>query len=247
MRTAIVIPARYASSRFPGKPLADIRGRPMIEHVYDRACAVANVASVSVATDDERVAQAVRAFGGDVVMTRADHPSGTDRLVEAMSSIAADLYVNLQGDEPLVRPSDIELLVEMMRSDQQAAVGTLAHPIAADEAANPNAVKVVLSAAGEALYFSRSPIPYARIAAAATYLKHIGIYAYRREALANYSGLARPAIEDAEQLEQLRLLYAGLRIRVAMVQPTGPGVDTAEDLEHVRRILASHDVCSLTP
>lgn len=238
MRAAIVIPARYASSRLPGKPLADIAGRPMIAHVYDRAMAVPGVDVVAVATDDERVAAAVTAFGGRVVLTRADHPSGTDRLVEAMREIEADLYVNLQGDEPMVRPEDIAGLIDAMRMDPAVDVGTLAHPITAAEAAGPHAVKVVLSGNGNALYFSRSAIPYPRVAKAATYLKHVGIYAYRRDVLARFATLPRPAIEEAEQLEQLRFLAAGMRIRVNIVDPTGPGVDTPEDLEIVRAALA---------
>lgn len=239
---AIVIPARYASTRLPGKPLADIAGKPMVQHVYERACQVAGVQAVLVATDDERVAQAVSAFGGQCVMTSPEHPSGTDRLAEVMAQVPADIYVNLQGDEPLVRPVDIQRLVDGMRADASVAVGTLCHPIDAQEARNPNAVKVVLADNGDALYFSRSAIPFPREAQEASYLKHVGVYAYRREVLARYVSLPQPMMEQAEKLEQLRLLAAGLRIRAFMVEPTGPGVDTPECLERVRALLEGREL-----
>lgn len=234
---AIVIPARYGSSRLPGKPLADIAGKPMVQHVYERALQVAGVCAVLVATDDERVATAVQAFGGRCVMTSPDHPSGTDRLAEVMAQVPADIYVNLQGDEPLVRPEDVQKLVDGMRADAAVSVGTLCHPVDAQEALNPNTVKVVLADNGDALYFSRSPIPYGREQQEATYLKHVGVYAYRREVLQRYAALPQPMAERAEKLEQLRLLAAGLRIRAYEVAPTGPGVDTPECLERVRALV----------
>ncbi|WP_409263903.1 3-deoxy-manno-octulosonate cytidylyltransferase [Pseudomonas putida] len=237
-RVAIVIPARYGSTRLPGKPLADIAGKPMVQHVYERALQVVNAEVVVVATDDERVAQAVRAFGGKCVMTSPDHPSGTDRLAEVMSQVDADIYINLQGDEPLVRPADIEALAAGMLADTNVNVGTLCHPIDTHEAGNPNTVKVVLATNGNALYFSRSPIPYPRDAEAATYLKHVGVYAYRRSVLAEYSYLPQPMMEHAEKLEQLRLMAAGYTIRAFVVDPTGPGVDTPECLEQVRAIMS---------
>ncbi|WP_447810720.1 3-deoxy-manno-octulosonate cytidylyltransferase [Pseudomonas putida] len=237
-RVAIVIPARYGSTRLPGKPLAAIAGKPMVQHVYERAQQVSNVQLVVVATDDERVAVAVHAFGGKCVMTSPDHPSGTDRLAEVMSHVSADIYINLQGDEPLVRPADIEALVEGMLADKDVNVGTLCHPIDADEASNPNTVKVVLASNGNALYFSRSPIPYPRDGEHASYLKHVGVYAYRREVLADYADLHQPMMEQAEKLEQLRLLAAGYCIRAYKVEATGPGVDTPECLERVRAIMA---------
>ena len=150
-RLAIVIPARYASTRLPGKPLADILGKPMVQHVYERALAVPGVDTVVIATDDQRVADAVRGFGGRCVMTSPDHPSGTDRLAEVMQTVDADIYINLQGDEPLVRPDDIALLADGMRADSAVQVGTLCHAIDAQEARNPNTVKVVLAANGDAL------------------------------------------------------------------------------------------------
>lgn len=237
-RIAIVIPARYGSTRLPGKPLADIAGKPMVQHVYERALQVSNAHVVVIATDDERVATAVSAFGGQYVMTSPDHPSGTDRLAEVMSQIEADIYINLQGDEPLVRPADIEKLAAGMLEDNEVGVGTLCHAIDSNEAVNPNTVKVVLAENGNALYFSRSPIPYPRDEEAASYLKHIGVYAYRREVLAEYPKLKQPPMEQAEKLEQLRLLAAGFCIRAYLVEPTGPGVDTPECLEQVRALIS---------
>lgn len=237
-RIAIVIPARYGSTRLPGKPLADILGKPMVQHVYERACQVPGVHAVLVATDDARVAAAVGEFGGECVMTSPDHPSGTDRLAEVMGKVDADIYINLQGDEPLVRPEDIAKLSAGMLQDASVQVGTLCHAIDADEAINPNSVKAVLAANGDALYFSRSPIPYPRDEDVATYLKHVGVYAYRREVLAAYASLPQPMVEQAEKLEQLRLLTAGIRIRAFEVAPTGPGVDTPECLARVRALMA---------
>ena len=237
-RVAIVIPARYGSTRLPGKPLADIAGKPMVQHVYERALQVSNAQNVIIATDDERVAEAVRAFGGKYVMTSPDHPSGTDRLAEVMAQVDADIYINLQGDEPLVRPSDIEALAAGMLADLSVSVGTLCHPIDAHEAGNPNTVKVVLAANGNALYFSRSPIPYPRDSETASYLKHVGVYAYRREVLTEYANLPQPMLEHAEKLEQLRLMTAGYCIRAYVVEPTGPGVDTPECLEQVRALIS---------
>lgn len=244
-RLAIVIPARYASTRLPGKPLADILGKPMVQHVYERALEVPGVDTVVVATDDERVLDAVRGFGGRCVKTSPDHPSGTDRLAEVMQTVEADIYINLQGDEPLVRPGDIALLAEGMRADSSVQVGTLCHPIDAQEARNPNTVKVVLAANGDALYFSRAAIPFARDDAPARYLKHVGVYAYRREVLAAYSALPAAMLEQAEKLEQLRLLAAGLRIRAFNVDPSGPGVDTPECLARVRALMAGEVPASL--
>lgn len=237
-RIVIVIPARYGSSRLPGKPLLDIAGKPMIQHVYEKACLVPGIHAVIVATDDERIALAVRGFGGRVQMTSPDHPSGTDRLVEVMSTLNADIYINLQGDEPMVRPSDIAKLAYGMLADKSVQVGTLCHPISAGEAINPNAVKVVLATTGDALYFSRAPLPYERNANSARHLKHVGVYAYRRQVLAEYSDLPQPMSELAENLEQLRLLAAGFKIRAFEVNPTGPGVDTPDCLARVRALMA---------
>ena len=237
-RLAIVIPARYGSTRLPGKPLADILGKPMVQHVYERALEVPGVHAVVIATDDERVAEAARGFGGRCVMTSPDHPSGTDRLAEVMQSVEAEIYINLQGDEPMVRPGDIAMLAHGMWADSSVQVGTLCHPIDADEADNPNTVKAVLAGNGDALYFSRAKIPFARDDAPARYLKHVGVYGYRRDVLAAYSSLPPAMLEQVEKLEQLRLLAAGMRIRAFEVEPTGPGVDTPECLVRVRALMA---------
>lgn len=244
-RCVIIIPARYDSVRLPGKPLADILGKPMIQHVYERAIQVPNVVEVFVATDDQRIADVVYGFGGQCMMTSPNHPSGTDRLVEVMQKVDADIYINLQGDEPLVRPEDVSQLVTGMQADRSIQVGTLYHPISAEEAANPNTVKMVLGNNGETLYFSRSPIPYPRDGVCASYMKHVGIYAYRRDVLAAYSALPYSLLEQIEKLEQLRLLAAGFRIHAYLVQPTGPGVDTLEGLEKVRNILSGKPVAVL--
>lgn len=241
-RLVIVIPARYGSTRLPGKPLIDILGKPMVQHVYERAMQVPNVHAVLVATDDARVMQAVESFGGRCVMTSPNHPSGTDRLAEVMAQVDAEIYINLQGDEPLVRPEDITRLAQGMWTDTSVQVGTLCHALPAEEATNPNTVKVVLATNGDALYFSRSPIPYPRDAQVACYLKHVGVYAYRREVLAAYATLPQPMMEKAESLEQLRLLAASMRIRVFQVEPTGPGVDTLECLDRVRALMAGREL-----
>lgn len=238
-KAVIVIPARYGSSRLPGKPLLDIVGKPMIQHVYERALQVAGVAEVWVATDDPRVEQAVQAFGGKAIMTRNDHESGTDRLVEVMHTVEADIYINLQGDEPMIRPRDVETLLQGMRDDPALPVATRdRHAISAEEATEPSTVKVVVNTRQDALYFSRSPIPYPRNAEKARYLKHVGIYAYRRDVLQNYSQLPKTPLSQIEELEQLRLMNAGINIRTFEIAATGPGVDTPACLEKVRALMA---------
>jgi 3-deoxy-manno-octulosonate cytidylyltransferase (CMP-KDO synthetase) len=238
----VVIPARYASSRFPGKPLAEIAGRPMVVHVCERAGA-SGAAQVAVATDDERIAQAVRGAGHRVLMTRADHASGTDRLAEAAAQLglaAGEIVVNVQGDEPLIAPGLIAQVAQALADSPQASMSTACHPIH-DEAslANPNVVKVVLDAQGYALYFSRSRIPYPREGAPLTY-RHLGIYAYRAGFLARFTQLAPSPLELAEALEQLRALSHGFRIAVTVSEgEVPPGVDTPADLEAVRRLAVS--------
>lgn len=236
-RVVIVIPARYGSTRLPGKPLAEILGKPMVQHVYERALLVPEAKAVIVATDDNRVMEAVLAFGGRAVMTSAKHPSGTDRLTEVMHLLDAEVYINLQCDEPLVRSEDISKLAQGMLADSSIQVGTLCHRLPASEADNPHLVKVVVSSTGDALYFSRSPIPYNRTGEPICYFKHVGIYAYRLAVLEVYAGLPQPMMEQAEKLEQLRLLAAGFRIRVFEVPPVGPGVDTPRCLETVRELM----------
>ncbi|MEA1052139.1 3-deoxy-manno-octulosonate cytidylyltransferase [Lamprobacter modestohalophilus] len=236
---ALVIPARYDSSRLPGKPLADIHGKPLVQWVYEKARQVPSAAQVVVATDDARIAEAVRGFGGEVRMTSPAHRSGTERLIEVMETLDAAIYINLQGDEPLIRPADVERLAQGMLADPEIAVGTLYHAITPDEARDPHAVKLVLGPQGDALYFSRAPIPYPRYGAAHPgFRKHVGVYAYRRTVLERYASLPPSALEQTEQLEQLRWLAAGVRIRAFEVEPTGPGVETPDCLARVRALLA---------
>lgn len=238
MSMIAVIPSRYASTRLPGKPLVDICGKPMVQHVYERVRRVSLFDEVLVATDDERIANAVEAFGGAACMTSPDCPSGSDRLIEVAKSHPADVYVNVQGDEPLVEPASIEKLARALLDDPSLQMGTLCYPISAEQAQNPNLVKVVRAHNGNALYFSRSPIPFPRSGGIAPqYFGHLGMYAYRREFLMNFGSLPYSPLENTEKLEQLRVLQAGIAIRVLEVEATGPGVDTPEDLEAVRRIL----------
>jgi 3-deoxy-manno-octulosonate cytidylyltransferase (CMP-KDO synthetase) len=246
VRTAIVIPARYASSRLPGKPLLRSTGKYLIQHVYERACLAKKAAEVIVATDDPRIVAAVESFGGRVVMTRPDHPSGTDRVAEVARGLDADVVINLQGDEPQLEPAALDLLPELLARDSGAAVATLAVPITAREAwSNPNSVKVVCDNAGRALYFSRSPVPFVRDgspdfdARPPRFLQHLGLYAYRRNVLLKLSALPPTPLEGLEKLEQLRALAHGLPIQVGVVAHAGRGVDTFEDYqEFVRSVTA---------
>lgn len=234
-----VIPARYASTRLPGKPLLDICGKPMIQRVYERVKQVPLFREVLVATDDERIYNAVVAFGGTACMTSPDCPSGSDRLIEVAQSHGAEIYINVQGDEPLLNPRAIERLVRVMLEEPSLQMATLCCPVSREQAGDPNLVKVVLAHNGNALYFSRSPIPYPRQGGAKPqYFGHLGIYAYRRELLLAFGALPPSPLEQTEKLEQLRVLQAGIAIRVLETTPSGPGVDTLEDLEAVRRILA---------
>jgi 3-deoxy-manno-octulosonate cytidylyltransferase (CMP-KDO synthetase) len=233
------IPARYASTRLPGKPLLPIAGRPMIEHVYRRVSQVPGLARVVVLTDDERIARAVEAFGGELEMTPPDCASGTDRIAWAARSWGAEAVVNVQGDEPLIDPEAVAAIARHLAQHPEDEVVTLAAPAAPEELDNPNAVKVVLDRQGYALYFSRSAIPYARQAGGATPQKHLGIYGYQRQALLRLAGLPPTPLEISESLEQLRALENGIRIRVLAAGRSSPGVDTREDLERVERLLAA--------
>jgi 3-deoxy-manno-octulosonate cytidylyltransferase (CMP-KDO synthetase) len=246
MRVTAVIPARYASTRFPGKPLADLCGKPMIQWVCEGAARCALVDKVIVATDDVRIAAAVEAFGGTAVMTRADHPTGTDRLAEVASGFDSELIVNVQGDEPLIDPLMIEAAVKPLLADPSIPMGTLKTPLTSlDEFHNPNVVKVVTDRQGFALYFSRAPIPHPRdfsdqlatrwreLATA----KHVGLYVYRRDFLLAFPQLTPTPLEEQEKLEQLRALEHGHRIFVAETTLSVQGVDTPEDLERVRQFL----------
>lgn len=248
MKFRVVIPARYASSRLPGKPLADIAGKPMVVRVAERA-AQSGAADVIVATDDERVRQAVESAGFRAVMTSPDHASGTDRIAEVASILGCaedDILVNVQGDEPMIPPALIRDCALALTVHEAAAIATLAHPMH-DEAdlRNPNVVKVVTDKEGYALYFSRAPIPWPRDAFAAgksvppdmPILRHIGLYAYRASFLGAFGGLAPAPLERFEMLEQLRALWHGYRIAVAVAaEPPGLGVDTPEDLARVRSL-----------
>lgn len=237
--TVAVIPARYASTRFPGKALADIAGRPMIEHVYARAAAARNVDAVIVATDDARIAEAVTKFGGTVRMTRADHLTGTDRLAEVAAGLDCDLIVNVQGDEPLIEPGTIDAAIEPFRDDAALQMSTVCTRIVdSDAIQDPNVVKVVSDVRGFALYFSRSPIPFVRGDRAPSY-KHLGLYVYRREFLNTIAALPPTALERSESLEQLRVLENGFTIKVVETRHDSVGVDTPEDLERVRRLLTA--------
>ncbi len=230
-KTAIVIPSRYGSTRFPGKPLANLGGKPMIQWVYEKSKA-SKADAVIVATDDERIKQAVEAFGGTVAMTSPDHPSGTDRIREAVQGTDYDLIINVQGDEPLIPTSVIDELITRMQEQPELEMGTVAVPRPRAEIANdPNRVKVVFGADHLALYFSRAPIPFLREGGdeAQTYL-HWGIYAYRRSTLERFVTLPPGRLENCEKLEQLRAMENGIRIYVLESNLESIGIDTPEDL-----------------
>ncbi|MDQ6960933.1 MAG: 3-deoxy-manno-octulosonate cytidylyltransferase [Mariprofundaceae bacterium] len=227
MKIIVAIPARYESTRFPGKPLALLAGKPMIQHVVDRALA-AEVGEVVVCTDDVRIAQAVD--GAVVCMTSPDHQSGSDRISEMIEEYDCDLVINVQGDEPLIQAKAIRQVVQPLFQNDEIAMATLAHPIhRQEELDNPNVVKVVCDAQGNALYFSRAAIPYPRTRISSA-LRHIGLYAYRRDFLLSYAKLSSCAAEEAEQLEQLRVLYHGYKIAVSVGDFACQGVDTPQDL-----------------
>ena len=231
-----VIPARFASTRFPGKPLLRQTGKFLIQHVYERAAQAATIRRVLVATDDDRIAGAVQSFGGEAVMTRADHPSGTDRVAEVAARLDCEIVVNVQGDEPELEPAYIDRLVRGLAGDAECGMATLACPFTAvpdGSPTDPNAVKVVFDARNRALYFSRSLVPYPRDSAmpdgtGPPYL-HLGIYAYRRTVLTRLASLAPTTLERIERLEQLRALEHGIGIAVVMVERATVGIDTPED------------------
>jgi 3-deoxy-manno-octulosonate cytidylyltransferase (CMP-KDO synthetase) len=237
-----IIPARYASSRFPGKALADLCGKPMIQHVVERASRARLLHEVLVATDDRRILETVQAFGGKACMTSPDHPSGTDRIAEVVRDLACNLVVNIQGDEPLIDPQVIDRAVEPLVADDRVVMGTLGRPMGVKEAGDPSKVKVVLDQQGFALYFSRASIPYLRDAmlpgSDRPYLLHMGLYVYRRDTLLRLAALSPTPLEERERLEQLRALEHGIRIRVVVTDHESFGVDTPADLERVRRMMA---------
>ena len=247
MKFIAIIPARYASTRFPGKPLAMLGGKTVIQRVYEQATAV--LGEAYVATDDERIYKAVEAFGGKAVMTRNDHKSGTDRIEEAATKINtdADVIINVQGDEPFIQASQIETLMHLF-DDPTTQIGTLGKHFETMEAVeNPNSPKIVTDNRGFALYFSRSVIPYIRGKernewfGEYPFLKHLGIYAYRREVLAEVTKLPQSSLEKAESLEQLRWLQNGYRIRVGLTNIETVGIDTPEDLARAEEFLKSRN------
>jgi 3-deoxy-manno-octulosonate cytidylyltransferase (CMP-KDO synthetase) len=233
-----VIPARFASSRFPGKVLAQIASKSMLQRVYERASLARYLTATIIATDDERIYDAARSFGARVVMTRADHVSGTDRVAEAASAENAELVVNIQGDEPLIEPAAIDAAILPLAHDPAIVMGTLKKAIEDPrEVTDPNVVKVVTDRNGDAIYFSRCPIPFERgPARPGTHFKHIGLYVYRRDFLLEYSALPVGPLEQAERLEQLRAIENGYRIRVVETEFESLGVDTPEDLERVCKL-----------
>jgi 3-deoxy-manno-octulosonate cytidylyltransferase (CMP-KDO synthetase) len=232
MKVICVIPARYGSKRFPGKPLASETGQPLIRHVYEAAARARKVDAVLVATDDPRIRAAVEGFGGRVVMTRPEHPCGTNRVAEAAQAFPeAEIVINLQGDEPELDAALLDRLVDAMQADRSIEAATVAGPLAPEEVNDPNAVKVAMAAGGDALYFSRAPIPWARdgeAARCAPMLKHFGIYAYRAAALREYAAMPETPLEMTEKLEQLRWLERGRRMRVLVTDQRPAGIDTPE-------------------
>jgi len=237
MSVAVIIPARYASSRLPAKPLLRATGKYLIQHVYERACQ-SKANTVIVATDDERILDAVRSFGGRAVMTQAEHPSGTDRVAEVARSLSHDIIVNLQGDEPMLEPATLDLVADLLKKDPQASMATLGVPIqSVEQWRDPNCVKLVRDVYGRALYFSRSPIPFARDGDPdfqkypGVFLQHLGLYAYRRNFLLDLATWPPAPLEEIEKLEQLRVLSLGQRIQVGVVAHASRGIDTPADYE----------------
>ena len=242
MKIGCVIPARFGSTRLPGKPLADIAGKPMIQRVYERVTNAKKPEVFIVATDDQRVYDAVQSFGGTVVMTDANHPTGTDRLAEvAQQYTDLDVIINVQGDEPMIDANLIDQLADLFESDDVLQMATVATPLLEEEYDEPSAVKVILNKRNDAMYFSRSLIPYPRHDFVNTPLKHIGIYAYRRQFLLDYAKMEPTAAEQTESLEQLRALENGFAIRVITTDKRFVGVDTPEDLARVNAIFEQEE------
>jgi 3-deoxy-D-manno-octulosonate cytidylyltransferase len=231
-----VIPCRYGSSRLPGKPLLAKTGKPLVQHVYESVRSAESLSRIIIATDDERILDAAESFGADAEMTSPDHLSGTDRMAEIADRIDGDVFVNIQGDEPELDPAHIDIAVNALIDDPEADVSTVCSPLESDaEFDDPNTVKCVVDGKGYALYFSRAGIPYPRsdVIRPTTdeLLKHHGVYCFRRDVLLDFPGLIPPAIETSEQLEQLRLLWHGYRIKICMVDSAPKGIDTMEDYE----------------
>jgi 3-deoxy-manno-octulosonate cytidylyltransferase (CMP-KDO synthetase) len=240
-KVVVVIPARYGSMRLPGKPLVLLAGKPMIQRVFERAKLSKRVHRVIVATDDERIVKAVKTFGGEAKMTRPDHRTGTERVAEVAAHEEGDIFVNVQGDEPLLDPEAVDAAVNSLLEEPQASISTVATPIkAAADIMDPNVVKTVLDFESNALYFSRAPIPWVRDAAGkmhVRHLKHLGLYVFQREALLEYPTLPQGDLEKIEQLEQLRWLESGWKIRVAETAHDAVSVDVPEDVARVEKLL----------
>jgi 3-deoxy-manno-octulosonate cytidylyltransferase (CMP-KDO synthetase) len=237
VKTVAIIPARMAATRLPGKPLLDIAGKPMIQWVFERVSQASLVSRVVVATCDQDVLDAVRGFGGEAVMTSSEHQSGTDRIAEAVWDMDVDVVVNVQGDEPLIEPSSIDASVQPFLMDTGLQMASLMFPIDAEMAQDPSLVKVVVDRNDWSLYFSRSPIPYQRKqVTGASIWGHVGLYAYSKSFLLDFSKLPRGILEQTESLEQLRALENGVRIKMVRIRERPVGVDTSEDLERVREM-----------
>ena len=240
-KIVVVIPARFGSTRLPGKPLISLAGKSMIERVYERAKLAARVNRVIVATDDERIVSAVEAFGGEARMTRSEHRTGTERVAEVAAREQGDVFVNVQGDEPLLDPNAIDVAVNSLLEEPQASISTVATPIKTPgDIMDPNVVKVVLDFDGNAIYFSRAPIPWVRDTASkiqVRHLKHLGLYVFQRDALLEYPTLPQGELERVEQLEQLRWMENGWKIRVAEVEHDAISVDVPKDVARVERLL----------
>jgi 3-deoxy-manno-octulosonate cytidylyltransferase (CMP-KDO synthetase) len=240
-KVVVVIPARYGATRLPGKPLVLLAGKPMIQRVYERAKLAKRADQVIVATDDERILKAVEGFGGEARITRADHRTGTERVAEVAAHVAGDVFVNVQGDEPLLDPSAVDMVVSSLLEEPQASISTVATPVKTPgDIMDPNVVKTVLDFDGNALYFSRAPIPWVRDTAnkiQVRHLKHLGLYVFQREALLEYPTLPQGELERIEQLEQLRWMENGWKIRVAEVEHDAVSVDVPEDVERVEKLL----------
>jgi 3-deoxy-manno-octulosonate cytidylyltransferase (CMP-KDO synthetase) len=240
-RVVVVIPARYAATRLPGKPLVSLAGKPMVQRVYERAKQAQTAQRVLVATDDQRILDAVAAFGGEARMTRADHRTGTERIAEVAANVEGDVFVNVQGDEPLIDPSSIDTAVAALLEEPAAQIATVATPIRhAGDIMDPNVVKTVLDFEDNALYFSRAPIPWVRDTQQKVhvkYWKHLGLYVFQRDALLEYPTLPQGELERIEQLEQLRWMENGWKIRVAEVAHDAVSVDVPEDVARVEKLL----------
>ncbi|MFW6035944.1 MAG: 3-deoxy-manno-octulosonate cytidylyltransferase [Halothermotrichaceae bacterium] len=237
MKIAAIIPARYDSTRFPGKPLADIKGKPMIEHVFNRVKDIEEIDEVIIATDDKRIMERVQAFGGTAVMTSAELTSGTDRIAEATADMNVDIVVNVQGDEPLLNQEMVKEAIQPFYEDPTIVMSTLKKEIIdKEDINNPNVVKVITDKNDNAIYFSRNPIPYPRNEGA-IYYKHIGLYVYNKQFLIEYSQLEQTLLEKSESLEQLRVLENGYKIRVVETKYNTVGVDVPEDIIKVEKIM----------